>query len=91
MDDLKVHHRAGERGAFTVDQGSEELGTLTYHNHDRKLTLIDTAVSDDIRGQGAGAAMLRAAVDYAKEAGLTVEVECPWAREYLSRHPELLK
>ncbi|MEN0061654.1 MAG: GNAT family N-acetyltransferase [Myxococcota bacterium] len=89
-DDLHVHHRAGERGAFTVDRGSDELGTLTYHRHERTLTLIDTAIANDIQGQGAGAALIKAAVNYAKEAHLDVEVECVWAKEYLERHPDLL-
>lgn len=89
-DDLSVHHRAGERGAFTVDRGSDELGTLTYHRHGPTMTLIDTAISDDIQGQGVGAALIKAAVAFANEAHLEVEVECPWAKEYLGRHPELL-
>lgn len=90
-DDLRVHHRAGERGAFTVDRGSDELGTLTYHNKDRVLTLIDTAIADDIQGQGVGAALIQAAAAYAKEAHLSIEVVCPWAKEYVARHPELLE
>jgi len=90
-DELRIHHRAGPHGAFTVEQGSEQLGTLTYDHGDGKLVLVDTAVADDLRGQGAGAALIRAAVAYAREAHLEVEVTCPWATEYLAKHPELLE
>ncbi len=89
-DDLRVHHRAGERGAFTVDRGSDEVGTLTYHRQGRTLTLVDTAIEDDIQGQGAGAALVKAALAFAREAQLSVVAECPWAKEYLARHPHLL-
>lgn len=88
--DIRVHHRAGERGAFTVDRGSDELGTLTYRREERDLVLEDTVVADDEQGHGAGGAMIRAAVAFAREAHLSVVAECPWATAYLEKHPDLL-
>lgn len=88
--DIRVHHRAGERGAFTADRGSDELGTLTYRREDRLLVLEDTVVADDEQGHGAGGAMMRAAIAFAHEAHLSVVAECPWAKAWLEKHPDLL-
>ncbi len=88
--DLHVHHRAGANGAFTIDRGSDQLGALTYKREGTTLTLVDTAISKDVQGQGVGAALVKYAINYAAEADLTVAVVCPWAKEYLRRHPDLL-
>lgn len=89
--DLHVHHRAGAHGAFTVERGSQNLGTLTYSREGKAITLINTAIQDEIRGQGVGAALVRAAMAFANDTHLDVSVECSWATEYLRRHPELLE
>jgi predicted GNAT family acetyltransferase len=89
--DLHVHHRAGAHGAFTVDRGSQNLGTLTYSREGKAITLIDTAIQDEIRGQGVGAALVQAAITFTGDTHLEVKVECPWATEYLQRHPDLLQ
>lgn len=87
--DLKVHHRApwdGQRGAFTVERGMDQVGTLRYRRDPDALVIEDTQIEDDLHGHGAGAAMVRAAAAYAHEAHLALRAECPWAAAYLRDH-----
>ncbi|MDT7536982.1 MAG: uncharacterized protein QOI82_567, partial [Actinomycetota bacterium] len=46
-----------------------------------------TVVPEEMGGQGVGGALVQAAVDYAKDAGLELVVTCPFARKWLEKHP----
>jgi predicted GNAT family acetyltransferase len=50
--------------------------------------LIHTETPDELEGRGIGSALVRAALDAAAAAGLTLVPRCPFAREWLERHPE---
>ena len=52
------------------------------------LELIHTEVPPELRGGGVGSAIVRGALDYARENHLKVDVICPFVAAYLSRHPE---
>jgi predicted GNAT family acetyltransferase len=49
---------------------------------------VHTEVPDELGGQGIGGALVESAIDAAAEAGLTVVPGCPFAREWLEKHPE---
>jgi hypothetical protein len=53
------------------------------------LVLWHTEVPKAQRGQGLAGNLVRQAFAYAHENGLKVEVICPFAVGYVSRHPEL--
>ena len=87
---LSVHHdQAGNRGAFVIEEGGKELARMTYVKAGEQRFIIDhTEVSDALRGRGAGLAMVRAAVAWARETGLKVTATCPFAKATLEKHPE---
>ena len=60
---------------------------LSYREADGKLDIQHTIVPESMAGQGVGGALVQAAVDYAKQAGLELVVSCPFAKKWLQEHP----
>jgi hypothetical protein len=52
------------------------------------LVLVHTGVPEALGGQGIGAELVRAALHRAERDGLTLVPVCPYAREWLEKHPE---
>ena len=71
------------------DQSRFESGAayLTYREADGRFDIQHTIVPDEMAGQGVGGALVKAAVDYARDAGLELVVTCPFARTWLEKHP----
>lgn len=66
----------------------ELAGTLTYVIKHGRIALIHTEVLPAFEGRGAAAALVRFALDSARERGLKVIATCPYVQAYLVRHPE---
>jgi predicted GNAT family acetyltransferase len=62
------------------------VGVLTYSAGDGKLYLLHTEVPEELEGHGVGSALVRRAMDFARERHLRVVPFCPFARVYLERH-----
>jgi uncharacterized protein len=77
-------NQAEARFELTMDG---HLAELRYRRNGNRLVLIHTGVPAELEGHGLGGALVRAAVDRAEREGLTVVPLCPFAREWLKRHP----
>jgi predicted GNAT family acetyltransferase len=60
---------------------------LSYVEADGRFDIQHTIVPEAMGGQGVGGALVKAAVDYAREAGLELVVTCPFAKKWLEKHP----
>ncbi|HLH39335.1 MAG TPA: GNAT family N-acetyltransferase [Bryobacteraceae bacterium] len=80
-----IHNSAGHRFELTMHR---ETAFLDYQLAGRDLTLRHTEVPLELRGRGAGAALVRAALDFARREKLKVIAACPFVRAHLARHPE---
>jgi predicted GNAT family acetyltransferase len=65
------------------------LAELVYRRMGHRLHLVHTGVPDELEGRGVGGALVAAAIDRAAAEGLTVVPECPFARGWLERHPDV--
>lgn len=74
-------------GRFEVRLG-EQVAFLQYRISGQRILLIHTEVPRELEGRGLGSKLARAALDYARSAGLRVVPRCPFVAEYISRHPE---
>jgi predicted GNAT family acetyltransferase len=85
-DDIAVSHNPAA-GQFEI---RTESGTalLRYVHEGGDLDLIHTEVPPALEGQGYGAALANAALDYADTEGMKVIPSCPFVSTYLKRHPE---
>jgi predicted GNAT family acetyltransferase len=84
MTDI-VDNPAESRFEVTIDG---ELAELVYRLRGKRLVLVHTEVPDALGGHGLGGELVRAAVQRAAREGLTVVPVCPYAREWLEKHPD---
>lgn len=61
---------------------------LEYTLAGKILQLIHSTVPQELRGQGLGSELAHAALEWAREQDLKVDVICPSVAEYLKKHPE---
>lgn len=80
-----VHHdTAAHRFEIETDAGP---AVLEYREGNGVIDLVHTGVPPAFEGKGYGTALVRAALDYARSAGLRVIPSCPFVRAYLERQP----
>lgn len=65
------------------------VAELVYRRRADRLVLTHTGVPDQLAGQGLGGQLVRAAVDRAAKERLTLVPICPFARDWLERHPDV--
>jgi len=85
-DDLTIHHDA-ETGRFSAQVDGHEA-ELVYRLRNGTLVIEHTGVPEPIGGRGIAAALVKAALDHARAAGLKVVPACSYAALYIRRHPE---
>ncbi len=64
-----------------------ETAFLVYERTHEALTLIHTEVPPALRGHHVGDALVKAALETARSAGLRTVAVCPFVRAYLRKHP----
>ncbi len=85
MGDVAIEH-VPDRG-FTAEVEGHRIG-LDYRLSDGVVTILHTEVPYALRGRGLAGRLVRAAFEYAREAGLKVAPRCSYAAEWVARHPE---
>jgi uncharacterized protein len=64
------------------------LAELVYRRNGKRLVLIHTEVPEELGGRGLGGKLVVAALDRAAAEGMTVVPLCPFAHDWLERHPD---
>ena len=80
-----LHNEAGHRFEAVVDG---ELSRANYRREGDVLYMVHTEVPRAQQGRGIAAALVTAAIDYARENELKVAPVCSYVRAYMRRHPE---
>jgi predicted GNAT family acetyltransferase len=65
------------------------LAELVYRRRADRLILVHTGVPVELERHGIGGKLVSAAIDRAAREGLTVVPLCPFARDWLERHPDV--
>ena len=76
-----------ERSRFEL-YADGELAELVYRRYGDRLVLVHTGVPLELEGRGIGGRLVTAAIDRAVRDRLTLVPLCPFARDWLERHPE---
>ena len=79
-----------EHGRFLLRDGDSEA-ELIYHTRPGRLILVHTEVPDALGERGIGGHLVQAALDRAAATGETVVPMCPFARNWLQKHPEAMR
>ena len=80
--------RNDDANRFELDEGGH-LAVLTFGRGEDSITLVHTEVPEEMAGGGVGGRLVRAAVADAAAHDLAVIPLCPFAREWLQRHPDV--
>jgi predicted GNAT family acetyltransferase len=88
---MNVQHQSGDtKGEFFIEKESSVVAKMTYSKLGSSQIIIDhTEVSDDMRGQDLGKALVEAGVEYARERGLKVIPLCPFAKAIIEKNVSL--
>ena len=74
---------------FEADLGDGSIAIADYNLLTSKIVFTHTEVPEGHEGQGIGSALIRFALDYAREKGLAVIPICPFFAAYIKKHAEV--
>ena len=77
-----------EHDRFVLEEEGA-VAELVYERDGGRLPLVHTEVAPALGGRGIGGRLVRAAVDHAAAAGLTVAPWCSYARKWLQDHADV--
>jgi hypothetical protein len=80
-----THNEAASRFEACVDG---QLSVCAYRLHEGAVVFVHTEVPPALEGRGIAAALVRAALRWARDAGLRVRPACSYVAAYMRRHPE---
>jgi predicted GNAT family acetyltransferase len=80
------HFPDGQNGAFGIERDGKRLATLTYSLAGDDIMIIDhTEVDPALRGTGAGAKLVEAAVAWARQEHRKIQPLCPYAKSVIDK------
>lgn len=87
MQDI-VHQRRGQRGAFVIQGEGGFLAEMTYSIGGTIAIIDHTDVDAALRGTGAGARLVKAAVEWARSERLERMPLCPFTKSVFDKTPD---
>jgi uncharacterized protein len=72
---------------LAVPERGHKVHSRNYFQ-DGSIVFPYTEVPEPIEGRGIGSALARAALDYARDRGLSLLPLCPFVEHYIKMHPE---
>ena len=80
------HFPDGHKGAFGIERDGQRLASLTYSLAGDGIMIIDhTEVDRSLRGTGAGAKLVEAAVAWARQEHRKIQPLCPYAKSVIDK------
>ncbi|ERL55666.1 GNAT family N-acetyltransferase [Psychrobacter aquaticus] len=80
-----THNQAAKRFEVSIDN---QIGYISYQERDGKLIYDHTIVPRELGGRGVGSALVKHALDYAREQNKKVIPQCSFVSSYISKHSE---
>ena len=81
-----VENDAGD--TYEAVSGDTLIGGITVERHGDVVTLIDTSVYPEFRGQGVATELIRRVLDQLRSEGLKARIQCPTVQAFIDRHAE---
>jgi predicted GNAT family acetyltransferase len=74
-------------GRFELERDGH-VATLDYTIAGNVLALIHTEIPKELRSSGIASALLKTALDWARENHMKIDIVCPFVAGFISTHPE---
>ena len=88
MADVEIKNNP-EQNRYEAWLGDDLAGYTEYELRGESIAFVHTVVEDKYEGEGVGSALARGALDDVRRDGeLEVVVECPFIKEWISRHSD---
>ena len=81
-----IHHDSAAHRFTTEVDGHRAY--LEYEAGEGRIAITHTIVPPEIGGRGIAAALVQAALEYARDHGQAVDPQCSYADGWMRRHPE---
>ena len=81
------HEQKGHKGAFFVEEEGKRVAELSYTMAGTKAIIDHTDVDERLRGAGAGARLVGAAVEWARAEKKEIMPLCPFAKSVFDKTP----
>ncbi len=89
MEALQVsHEQDGHKGAFVIQRDGRRLAAMTYTGAGDIVIIDHTEVDPSLRGTGAGAKLVAAAVTWARAGHRRIMPLCPFAKSVFDKTPD---
>lgn len=79
------HNEQNQRFETTIDG---HTGYISYREQGDTLVYDHTIVPPQLGGRGVGSALVKHALDYAREHNKTVVPQCSFVASYINKHPD---
>ena len=86
LPDLVVQNNADQQRIETYVEGM--LSKIDYQVEDGRIYYYHTEVPPALQGRGLAAALVQAALDWARAQRLQVRPSCSYVAAYMRRHPQ---
>ncbi len=84
--DLTItHDEQAKRFEISIDG---HTGYISYQERDDTLVYDHTIVPQELGGRGIGSALVKHALNYAREQNKKVIPQCSFVSSYISKHPD---
>lgn len=88
---MEIQHQSdGRRGSFFLEEGDKRIAEMVYVMAGPKKMIVEhTEVDESLRGQGVGAKLLEALVDFVRKEEINVIPLCPFASATFKKRADL--
>lgn len=80
-----THDKQAKRFETSIDG---HTGYISYQERDDTLVYDHTIVPQELGGRGIGSALVKHALNYAREQNKKVVPQCSFVSSYISKHPD---
>jgi len=80
-----THNQAAKRFETSIN---DQTGYISYQERGDTLVYDHTIVPQSLGGRGVGSALVKHALDYAREHNKKVVPQCSFVASYINKHPD---
>ena len=84
--DITITHDEAAQRFETIIDG--QTGYISYQQRNNTLVYDHTIVPQSLGGRGVGTALVKHALDYAREQNKKVVPQCSFVSTYIKKHPD---
>lgn len=87
-EEVIMEIKQNTKAFYIGDRYEEALAKLEFENTDYGMILMHTEVSEQLKGQGVGRALVKYVVEIARNEKFKLKLKCEYATEEFEKHPE---